>query len=244
MRRVMVLILTGAMAAGAFAAEPDGNLAQAAAGNQLLLFADVVEADRMAASVETVGELRKLLTDGIWIRRFRTDPLTLQFLRERFTGSPVVLVSGMSRDYVDWLFETVLLYGDRMASEAAIPDFRLAPAMQAPSWGKVWSRSFGPFLKGQATSARAIVVTRPHAVIRASSAAKSKTVGRAPAGSELLIRDMSGSAYLVEYRGISGYVNATDLSVIPTPQPMRSDALMLDWSLGTETGTARAPWSR
>lgn len=106
---------------------------------------EAASADQMAAALVTMDHFRALVSSPDRLRQVASDPLTRQFLLERVTAPEVVSATGLSADYLRWLFDTLISSGDRIGADAVVPNFRLLAPEKAPSWPRIWARSFAPY---------------------------------------------------------------------------------------------------
>ena len=100
--------------------------------------------DHIAAALVTLDDLRKLVSHSDRLRQVASDPLTRQFLKERVTSPEISSLTGLSPDYLTWLFDMLLSHGDRIGADVVLPNFRLLAPDKVPSWPQVWARSFAP----------------------------------------------------------------------------------------------------
>lgn len=175
------------------------------------------------AMIETSEELRALLSSPERLRQLANDPLARQFLRERLTAREVAASAGVSPEYLNWLYETMIVHGDRLDPAVIIPNFRLYPAQSVAIWPQIQTRLYpgGPVVPATTTTWTARVTTRhPHAHIHSAPSARAPKIARPPAGSTVTVVAESGDWYMVKLDGLVGYGHKYELAPVTAPAPV------------------------
>jgi hypothetical protein len=172
------------------------------------------EIDRLLAAAETSEEVRIVLSRYDRWAQVKADPTLKQFLRERFTAPELAAGTTLTREYRAWLVETLIERGTMIDQAGVIPNFRLLPAVQAPSWTAIWNRSFAPYLQVAkvAGSARVATFGHPHAHLRAAPFVRSAILARFVAGTEVTVLGHEGGWVRVSAAGMTGYLLSTEVT--------------------------------
>lgn len=189
--------------------------------------------DRLLIGLETTEELRRLLSSPERLRQLADDPVARQFLRERLTAAEVAATAGVSPTYLDWLYETLVVYGDRLDPTVIIPNFRLVPAQSVPTFQQILSRWNVVNTMGisspvaissagiTATWQARVVTQHPHAHIHSGPYAAAPKIARPPAGSIVTVVAESGDWYMVKLsNGQTGYGHKYELDRMPSEATM------------------------
>lgn len=178
----------------------------------------ILTLDRLIAAAETADEVRILLSRSDRLRIVRADNVTRTFLKERIVNAEVARASGLTQEYLGWVYDTLLEAGDRLGPNVFLPNFRLLPSASAASWNQVWSRSFAASYTAQAWGRQGLAVLARTATLRAEATSGSAGLQRLAAGSQVAVTSPAlagvGGPW-VQVRtanGFLGWVTAADLS--------------------------------
>lgn len=178
----------------------------------------VVTLDRLIAAAETADEVRILLSRPDRLRVARADNLTRAFLKERIVNAEVARASGLTQEYLGWIYDTLVESGDRIGATVFIPNFRLLPATAAPSWNQVWSRSFAITYAAQSWGRSGLALLARASVLRAEASSRGTALQRLGAGTQVAVQSPAmtiGGSNWVQVRtanGFLGWIPAADLS--------------------------------
>lgn len=178
------------------------------------------EIDRLLAAAETSEEVRIILSRYDRWKQIGSDVVLKQFLRERFTAPELEASTRLTREYRSWLVETLIDRGEMIDQSGIVPNFRLQPAVQAPSWRAIWNRSFAPYLSESSPDAVAHVVTHghEHAHLRVSASTNASVAARLLPGTQITVLSSEGDWVRVSISGgptsesPSGYLLASEVA--------------------------------
>ncbi len=178
----------------------------------------VIALDRLIAAAETADEIRILLSRPDRLRPIRADNLTRTFLKERMVNAEVARASGLTIEYLGWMFDTLIESGDRLSPSLFLPNFRLLPPASAASWTQIWSRSYAALYTPQVTNRGGLVVVSRATTLRAEASNRSAGLQRLNAGAQVLVAgpavQVENSAWVMvrTANGFTGWAPAADLS--------------------------------
>lgn len=178
----------------------------------------ILTLDRLIAAAETADEIRILLSRPDRLRLIRADNVTRTFLKERIVNAEVARASGLTQEYLGWVYDTLLETGDRLGPNVFLPNFRLLPSASAASWNQVWARSFAASYTAQAWGRLGIALLARTATLRAEASSSSAGLQRLAAGTQVAVTSpalagVGGPWVRVQTaNGFLGWVTAADLS--------------------------------
>lgn len=186
------------------------------------------------ATLETFEELRILLSNPDRLHQLANDPIARQFLRERLTAREVAVSAGVSQEYLNWLYESLIVPGNRIDPAVINHNFRLLPAQHVATWPQIQTRLYpgGVVLPATTAGWTARATTQHgHAHVHHTPNAHAKVIARVPTGSTATILSESGDWYQVQFGGVVGYGHKYELT--PESQYAVSCAPSATYSAGS-----------